>query len=200
MKIGILADIHERTEPLRAAIKTLRDHRVEQVVMLGDVFETGQRIRETIELLRDVNAIGVWGNHELGLSNPDPKIVARYDADIIEFFGSLKPHLELEDILFSHGIPTWDPMDPAGYYLNDPPWEPGSLEPMFATLRHRLFLTGHYHRWYVATPRRPMQWDGTRPIVFDPAERYFVVVNGILNGWCAILDTKTGEFTPRFVG
>lgn len=200
MKIGILADIHERIDPLRSALKTFRDNRVEQVVLLGDVFETGQRIHNTIELLRDVNVVGVWGNHDLGLSNPDPRVTARYDTAIIEFFGSLKPHLELEDVLFSHGIPTWDPMDPAIYYLGDSPWEPGSLLPVFATFSHRLFLTGHYHRWYAATPERSIEWDGTRPMVLDPAERYFVVVNAVLYGWCAILDTETGEFTPFFVG
>ena len=201
MKIGILADIHERIDPLRSALKTFRDNRVEQVVLLGDVFETGQRIHNTIELLRDVNiAGGVWGNHDLGLSNPDSRVIARYDASIIEFFGSLKPHFELEDVLFSHGIPTWNPMDPAIYYLGERPWEPGSLSPVFASFPHRIFLTGHYHRWYVATPDRSIEWDGKRPIVFDPSERYFVVVNAVFKGWCAIYDTETRELTPCFVG
>lgn len=73
MKIGILADIHECVIHLRSALQAFRENGVDQVVVLGDIFETGKYIDETVQLLRDVNAFGVWGNHDVGLSHePDP--------------------------------------------------------------------------------------------------------------------------------
>jgi hypothetical protein len=201
MKIGILADIHEHLVHLRAAVRTFQDSRVDKVVVLGDVIETGQHIEETIEVLREANVVGVWGNHDLGLCHqPDVEFTQQYGASILDFFASLAPHLELEGLLFSHGLPTWDATDPTVYYLGERPWEPGNLLPTFLTFPHRLFLIGHFHRWYLATSEGGREWDGTRPIVLDPAQRHFLIVNAVFNGWCAVFDTKTSELTPHFIG
>jgi predicted phosphodiesterase len=201
MKIGILADIHERLDGLRAAIETFRQRRVDRIVLLGDVFDTGTSIHETIAMLREINVVGVWGNHELGLChNPAAELIAQYGTGTVEFFGQLKAHFELEDILFCHGIPTWDATDPAIYYLGDTPRDPGSLLPVFATFPHRIFFIGHYHQWHLATAHGSLEWDGSRPITLNPSERYFVVVHAVLDGWCALFDTKTGELEPCFIG
>ena len=40
MLIGILADIHDAVEPLKASLARFRELEVEQVVSLGDAFET----------------------------------------------------------------------------------------------------------------------------------------------------------------
>ena len=44
MKLGLLADIHEQFESLRIALDRFRQEQVDRVVVIGDVFETGQRI------------------------------------------------------------------------------------------------------------------------------------------------------------
>jgi predicted phosphodiesterase len=62
MKLGILADIHEHVDELRQAIEKLQKQAADRFVVLGDVFEMGKRIEETVHLLRDVEAVGVWGN------------------------------------------------------------------------------------------------------------------------------------------
>ena len=75
MKLGLLADIHEQTGQLRKAIAVLRRHGADRFVVLGDVFETGKRMEETVGLLRQVEAVGVWGNHDVGLCfDPDDKV------------------------------------------------------------------------------------------------------------------------------
>ncbi len=53
MKLGVLADIHEHVRVLRRVIDALTRLGAERLVVLGDVFETGQRIEETVALLRD---------------------------------------------------------------------------------------------------------------------------------------------------
>jgi predicted phosphodiesterase len=54
MKLGLLADIHEQTDYLRKAIDVLQQHGADRFVVLGDVFEMGKRIEETIHLLPGV--------------------------------------------------------------------------------------------------------------------------------------------------
>jgi predicted phosphodiesterase len=44
MKYGLLADIHESVEWLTAAIRHLVAAGVDELVVLGDIFETGQRL------------------------------------------------------------------------------------------------------------------------------------------------------------
>lgn len=59
MKLGLLADIHEQTDQLRKALAVLQQHAADHFVVLGDVFEMGKRIEETVSLLQDVAAVGV---------------------------------------------------------------------------------------------------------------------------------------------
>ena len=65
MRIGLLADIHEDVEGLSSAIWTCRRAGVDRLLTLGDIFETGERFAEAVDLLREADVGGVWGNHEL---------------------------------------------------------------------------------------------------------------------------------------
>ena len=67
MLLGLLADIHEAVEPLREALGVFARLGVEEVVVLGDICETHRRLEETVSLLREARAVGVWGNHDFGL-------------------------------------------------------------------------------------------------------------------------------------
>ena len=60
MRLGLIADIHEQVEFLRAALNRFHQEQVDRVVVLGDVFETGERIKETCWLLAEAQAVGVW--------------------------------------------------------------------------------------------------------------------------------------------
>jgi hypothetical protein len=53
MRIGLLADIHEDVEGLAAAISTCHQNGVDRLLTLGDIFETGERFAEAVDLLRD---------------------------------------------------------------------------------------------------------------------------------------------------
>jgi Calcineurin-like phosphoesterase superfamily domain len=131
MKIGILADIHEHVRELRRAIDVLRGLGAERFVVLGDVFETGQRIEETVRLLREVGAVDVWGNHDLGLCHePTAAVRARYAA-VVGYMETLRPRLELAGCLFTHGLPRWDATDPSVYYLGERPETPEGLAGAF---------------------------------------------------------------------
>jgi metallophosphoesterase superfamily enzyme len=139
MKLGILADIHEHTRRLQKAIDLLHQHGAERFVVLGDVFETGKRIEQTVRLLQQANAVGVWGNHDVGLCfDPDEKVCERYSAGVLSFMGSLQPHLEIEGCLFSHVEPWLDPHSVEDlWYFHDLPDSPEKLARSFAAVPQR---------------------------------------------------------------
>jgi hypothetical protein len=198
MKLGILADIHEHTEHLRQAIAVLHQHGADRYVVLGDVFEMGRRIQETVELLQQVQAVGVWGNHDVGLClDPREAVCQRYSAAVRAFMGSLQPRLEIDGCLFTHLEPWLDPHKVEDlWYFDGPPDSPEKLARSFAAVPHRVLFIGHLHRWLLGTPEGLLPWRGERPLHLDGGNRYLAVVHAVWHGQCALFDTTTGDLTP----
>jgi hypothetical protein len=197
MRIGILADVHEDVEGLAAALALLNREGADLTVVLGDVFDSGKRIGETVALLAKAGAVGVWGNHELGLCHrPGERIRARYAGPVLKFMQTLRPRLEAGGCLFSHGLPCWEATDPAEYYLGDRPETEAGRAAAFAASPCRVSCVGHFHRWLLATPEGPLAWDGGAAVVLGPPRRYLVVVAAVRDGWCALFDTDTSALAP----
>ncbi len=198
MKLGLLADIHEHTRNLRKAIDVLAQQGAERFVVLGDVFEMGKRIEQTVRLLRQVEAVGVWGNHDIGLCfDPDDAVCERYSAAVLDFMGTLQPHLEIDGCLFTHVEPWLDPHRVEDlWYFHGPPDTPEKLARNFAAVPHRVLFIGHLHRWLLGTPDGLLPWRGEQSVVLDGQNRYLVVVHAVWEGKCALFDTSTGELTP----
>lgn len=201
MHIGILADIHEHVGHLKSALTALRARRVDRIVMLGDVIETGAHIDQTVKLLRDAGATGVWGNHDLGLSHePEPRVVKRFSANVRDYFAALTAKLEIDDLLFSHGLPTWDPTDPAAYYLSAKPWMEGALKPVFDAYAQSVIFVGHHHCWFAADQTGAIAWAEGEVMTLNLARRYLIVVHAVMDGWCATFDTSSRVLTPLRIG
>jgi predicted phosphodiesterase len=199
MKIGILADIHEDLGHLRWAIDVLGEHGADRLVVLGDVFELGHRLGETIALLAEVGAIGVWGNHDFGLcrDNPRPEDRRRYGEGVLAFMGRLQPRLEVEGCLFTHVEPWLDPEKIEDlWYFDGPPETPEQVARIFASAPNRVMFVGHYHRWLLVTPEGLRPWSGDEPTVLEAGNRYLVAVHAVCAGRCALIDTETNELIP----
>lgn len=198
MRIGILADIHEDAPKLALALQRFREEGVHQVVVLGDVvFQMGRYLHQTIALLAEAGAVGVWGNHDLGLCHePDERFKKRYAGPVFDFMQNLHPRLELEGCLFTHGLPYYDATDPVVYYLGERPETTEGLAMSFAAASQPVLFVGHFHRWLVASPRSRLAWCGTEPIRLRLDERYLVVVAAVCDGWCAVFDTDSREMAP----
>jgi predicted phosphodiesterase len=193
-----LADIHEQTEQLRKAIDVLQRHGAERFVVLGDVFETEKRIEETVSLLQDVQAVGVWGNHDVGLCfDPDEGVRRRYSAAVLHFMGGLQPRLESDGCLFTHVEPWLDPHKAEDlWYFDGPPDSPEKLARSFAAVPQRVLFIGHMHRWMLGTTDGVIPWQGQQQLYLNRANRYLVVVHAVWDGRCALFNTKTGDLTP----
>jgi predicted phosphodiesterase len=198
MRIGILADIHEDVEALRQGLGLLRREGVDRLVVLGDLFYSGRRAAETADLLIGAGAVGVWGNHDLGLSHePRPELLARFPRRVFDFLKTLGPRLEVGGCFFSHGLPQWDATDPVAYYLGDRPETPAGLAGSFAASACRVTFVGHFHRWLIATPEGIIPWGGTEAASLGPERRYLVVVAAVCDGWCAVYDTASAQLVPH---
>jgi hypothetical protein len=197
MRIGILADIHGHVENLRKAIRRLEREQVEQFVVLGDVIYERGHAAETVDLLKDVGAVGVWGNHELGLCiNPSDELRERYTQPVVDFFGTLAPQYERGELLFSHTLPDQDASDPLSYYLGPGPDDAGALNACFARFPHRAMMVGHFHRWLAATPAARLAWEGEEPVELEAGTRYFFAIHAVKDGWAALLDDSQGVLGP----
>ena len=84
MRLGMLADIHGDIGNLSRAIDRLRQHDVDQVVLLGDVIYDTRNADQTVDLLHACGAVGVWGNHELGLCvEPEDEVRELYSDSVM---------------------------------------------------------------------------------------------------------------------
>jgi predicted phosphodiesterase len=198
MRIGILADIHEDVERLGLALGVLREAGAEELVVLGDICDTGARLEQTVALLTGAGVVGVWGNHDLGLCyQVSERTRATYPGPVLGYMATLSTRLEREDCLFSHGLPHWEPTDPAVYYLAPRPETPEGRAGAFRASSHRVTFVGHFHRWLAVTPAGALAWAGDEPLALPADQRRLVVVAAVCDGWCALLDTGSGVLLPQ---
>ena len=197
MKLGLITDVHEQVENLRFALERFEAERVDQIVVIGDVVETGLRLKETCRLLTEAQVVGVWGNHDYGLCvDPPPQLRRKFPEQVLQFFQTLRPSLEVAGCYFSHVEPWLNPESLFDlWYYDGPPDEHGKLWRIFHAVPHRLMFAGHFHKWLIATPDEILDWHGERPIKLEPG-RYFCVIGALCDGYCAVFDTDTCELTP----
>lgn len=194
MRLGLLADIHEAVEPLAAALRVLKSRRADAFIMLGDVLESGERIDETVALLADLPGGGVWGNHDMGLCGDVPPVIReRFSKVTLEYFARLRPRLDVEGRRFQHVDPHLDPEK-----FEDLWRFPTTAERIagLAQCTDTKVFVGHLHDWRVLTPERQVDWSGEETLRYRSDQRYLTVVNAVVNGWCALLDTDRDTLEP----
>lgn len=202
MRIGILADIHDAVGPLRAALAALRQRGIDRVVTLGDAFDSCQPGEPGVEvagLLQEAGAIGVWGNHDAGLSHEvSAQVRDLADPALLAFAARLRSQLILEGCRFSHIEPWRDPCRMEDLWAFDGvPATDARAERSFEAVPERILILGHFHLWLAM--RRwggRVEWDEVSPIGLGWPDRYLVVVGAVVEGWCAVLETEKFELTP----
>jgi predicted MPP superfamily phosphohydrolase len=197
MKLGLLADIHEHVEHLKSALENFQRAGVDQVVVIGDVFDRGPGLAETCQLLKDAGAVGVWGNHDYGLCAAQDEVMHRnYGPQVLEYLATFQPKLNLAGCYFSHVEPWLDPHRIEDlWYFEGLPETQDKLDRIFQAGSQRLMFAGHYHCWLLATPDGLNDWQGQAPISLAEG-RYFIVIGALCHGRSAIFDTETSLLLP----
>jgi hypothetical protein len=202
MRLGLVTDVHNHAPELARALDLFSAHAVEQVVTIGDTcdaFGRGEGAAEVAALLQGCRAVGVWGNHDFSLCRDVTATVrSRYPATVLEFMARMQPRLVIGECFFSHKESSVDPHDIEQLWdISDRQLDLMERARLaFGAVGQRWQFTGHYHRWWAATPGGPVPWDGGEPLLFEPGQRYFVVVAAVCDGWCGVLDTDAGRLQP----
>ena len=195
---GLITDIHEQVELLAVALDRLQREQVAQTIMLGDVFETGERMAETCQLLVQHQVVGVWGNHDYGLCvDPEPELRHEYGDLVVDYMTSLKPRLEIAGCLFQHVEPWLNPEELTDlWYFEGLPDTPEKRGRIFGASEHRIMFAGHFHRWLLATADNVTAFTAQQPLCLIGPQRYFVVIGALSDGWFATFDTESCELVP----
>jgi hypothetical protein len=202
MRLGLVTDIHSHAAELARALRLFRDHAVDQVVTIGDTcdaFGPPDGAVEVATLLKGCAAVGVWGNHDFGLcQDVSAKHRARFGPVVCDFLSAMRPALEIDNCYFSHKEASVDAHDVMQLWslLDEPLDLLARARAGLAAVPHDRQFVGHYHRWWAATVRGPIDWDGSRPLVLQPGQRYFVVVAPVFQGWCGVFDTRSAVLQP----
>jgi len=202
MRLGLVTDVHNQHVELAQALDLFRRRAVDQVVTIGDTcdaFAPPDGADEVASLLSASGAIGVWGNHDFHLSRDISDFCRdRFANATFDFMRQMQPHLEIDGCYFSHKDASVDPHDVEQLwgFEDDSRDLNARATAGFRAISNRCQFIGHYHRWWAATPSGQIDWDGTDTLLLQPDERYFVVIAGVFQGKCAILDTTSGILEP----
>jgi predicted phosphodiesterase len=201
MRIGLLTDIHEDVEHLRAALEVLSGQGVDRIVQIGDAldaFVPGRDRGETVSLLRAAKVTGVWGNHDFCYCRDvTDELRASVDPDVLTYMAEIQPRLVLADCHFSHVDPFRNPNDVLElWYATERPETLEAAVPSFAAVSQRVSFIGHYHRWQVVSDLGPIAWHGDVPLTLDIGQRFLVTVGPLFAGHFAVYDTDTGVLVP----
>jgi calcineurin-like phosphoesterase family protein len=202
VRIGLVTDVHNHAAELSVALSVFRNRGVDRVITIGDTcdaFSRGEGTGAVTALLAECSAVGVWGNHDFTLCRDVPAAIRnRYPPVVLDVMSRMEPWLEVGDCHFSHKESSVDPYDVAQLWdISDRPLDlMERARQGFTAVGSRWQFVGHYHRWWAATPTGPIGWSGNGPLLFEPGQRYFVVVAPVCEGWCGILDIDAGVLEP----
>lgn len=68
MRIGIFSDVHANVEALTAVLEAFRSERCDKLVCLGDTVGYGASPNECCDLIREVSAFTILGNHDAAVA------------------------------------------------------------------------------------------------------------------------------------
>ncbi len=201
MRIGLLTDIHEEVAHLRTALRVLVAEGVDTIVQIGDAcdsFGPGRDRLETAELLANAGAVGVWGNHDVGLCHEVPEEIRQEtDSRVLAYMAGMKPQLVFEGCHFSHVEPWLDPHSILDlWYFDGVPDTSEKAARSFHAVPQEVIFLGHFHKWFVMSEMGRVPWEGTAPLVLEPEKRYIIVVAPVVSGQFGIYDTTTRVLTP----
>lgn len=207
MRLAILSDIHANREAMDAVLASLDRHRIDRIVLLGDLVGYGADpvyCLERAEALMAAGAIGILGNHDLAITSDDFDMNSAARAAIEWTRRQLAPpHLAVlarleethreDNVLLVHASAR---APRAWHYITDP----GSAERCLRATDAPVTLAGHVHvpcLWRLtsagtATPHIPLagqemplsprqNWLGIMGSVGQPRDGSTAAAFGILD-------------------
>lgn len=116
MRLGVISDVHGNLDALTAIIAAVRRRGVDAWVSAGDLIGYGPHPNECVDMVGELGATAVAGNHELivlgrlpGSGSSDrAHVTHRWTRDVlrddvVDYLAALPPRLEIGPVLVTHG-------------------------------------------------------------------------------------------------
>ncbi|OGX31288.1 MAG: hypothetical protein A3G37_02360 [Omnitrophica WOR_2 bacterium RIFCSPLOWO2_12_FULL_46_30] len=152
MRYGIFSDIHSNLEAFKAVIDAYQTEDIDRYLCIGDIVGYATDVKDCIELVKDLKAGIVAGNHDwaacgrldFGYFNPNAKKALVWTSEILsqtesDFLRILPLVHSEENFVLVHGTLN-APQE--FYYLNNY----DEADRTFALLEKQLCFVGHTHR------------------------------------------------------
>jgi predicted phosphodiesterase len=184
VRYALLSDVHANLPALEAVVARLRDQRVDQTLCLGDAVGYGASPNECCDILRQMSALMVRGNHDHAAVveggerwfTPAARECIIWTRDTLteenrQMLLGLPPFAEVEGAELCHGS-LFDP----DFYTTTVTEAAHSIRAMQGSLA--FFGHTHYAEWFTSHDdadlpvQFPMPYGGVLDL--DPARRQFV--------------------------
>jgi len=153
LRIGIFSDVHSNLEALTAVRAALDELRCDTLVCLGDVVGYGASANECCELVREMAAVTLLGNHDAAVAGrmdysyyyEAARLALDWTRDRLTeenraWLQGLPYVHRIGDVGFSHG----SPLEPEAYEYIFAEHQAAELFPVLEELAHITFI-GHSH-------------------------------------------------------
>lgn len=186
MRRLILSDIHANLPAFEAVIEDAG--KVDEIVFLGDLANFGPHPSECVNLMRELSAKCIMGNHDYKIADKlskrnfwDEWTRTKLNQEQLDFIASFKQELIIENtILALHGIYTVD------YDILPNTSENDIVNAFMPYNQSRVnnFLFGHYH-YQIDKKIKGKEYHCIRPVGHhrdkDTRASYSILENGILS-------------------
>ena len=116
MRYGILSDIHGNFEALQAVTDLCKEEGVKDILCLGDIVGYGANPKECLDIIRELKAVCIAGNHDWAVSgkldpvyfNPVAKEAVSWtqnqlSSEDMDFLNNLGLIFKNDDLILAHG-------------------------------------------------------------------------------------------------
>lgn len=191
--VGLFADVHGAQGTLRRALAGCREAGVDQIALLGDLFDRAEQADGCARALAGWPVIGVWGNHEREIAM-DAAAHGALEADTVRLLTGLDELVIVEDVCLTHEAARWDRADPLARLFGNAARDGLPSVPAQA----RITFAGHTHYRAARDERGPLDL-ARGSLTLDPARRYLINPGALAAGQYAIWDRAAGVVRFREV-
>lgn len=184
--IGLFADVHGARATLERALAGCREAGVDQIALLGDLFDRVEQADGCARALAGWPVVGVWGNHEREIAL-DAAAHGALEADTVRLLLGLGELIIVEDVCLTHEAARWGRDEPFARLF-------GRAERQGAPPgddRARITFAGHTHYRAARDERGPLDLARGR-LTLDPARRYLINPGALAAGQYAVWDRAAG--------
>ncbi len=189
-RVALFADVHGSQMTLARALAACREADVEQIALLGDLFDRVEQADACARALAGWPIIGVWGNHEREIVL-DAAAHGALDAATVRLLTSLGEEVLLEpgrqgalpEAFLTHEAAYWGSGDSVARLFG----RATATEQPTRAIRARITFAGHTHYRAARDERGPLDL-GRGSLTLDPTRRYLINPGALAVGQFAVWD------------